>query len=172
MRVIRIWDEHDYDPRWRRFIRKAARAVILAGDGRIAMVKSRKEGFYKFPGGGVKRGESRLAALIRETREEAGLVIIPSSVQEMGMFWEIRKSVYDKEIFDQRSYYYTARAQRRIFPQMLEPYEKSMGFELEFVEASKAYKSNIEASAGGNNAFLMRETCVLREVIDLGIAAN
>ena len=102
MDVIRIWDQHDYDPAWRRFIRRAARAVILTGDGKIALIKSRKEGFYKFPGGGMKRGESRLAALIRETREEAGLAIIPATVRELGLFWEIRKSIYDREIFEQR----------------------------------------------------------------------
>lgn len=173
MKVMQIWDEHNYNPHWRRFIRRAARAVILAGDGRIAMVKSRKEGFYKFPGGGLKKGESRVQALIRETREEAGLEIIPSSVRELGMFWEIRKSVYDKEIFDQRSYYYIARAKRRLVPQQLEPYEKSLGFELAFVPVCEAYRSNTEvAAASGKNNFLLRETKVLQKLMERGIACN
>lgn len=170
MDVIRIWDQHDYDPAWRRFIRRAARAVILTGDGKIALIKSRKEGFYKFPGGGMKRGESRLAALIRETREEAGLAIIPATVRELGLFWEIRKSIYDREIFEQRSYYYLAKAKHQIFPQQLDPYEASLGFELEFVDVREAYKQNQAAAAASRSTFLLRETAVLKEILDRGLA--
>lgn len=170
MQVLKIWDEKDYDPRWRRFIRKAARAVIMSDNGKIALVKSRKEGFYKFPGGGIKRGESHVDALIRETREEAGLKIIPKSIKELGMFWEIRKSVYDREIFDQRSYYYLAKAEARRFSPRLEPYERSLGFRLEFVDVAEAYETNSHTKDILSNNFIRRETCVLKELMDRGAA--
>ncbi len=166
--MLKIWDEKDYDPRWRRFIRKAARAVIMSDSGKIALVKSRKEGFYKFPGGGIKRGESHTDALIRETREEAGLKIIPKSIKELGMFWEIRKSVYDREIFDQRSYYYLARAEAKRLSPRLEPYEKSLGFRLEYVDLNVAYEANCNTKDFLSNNFLRRETWVLKELIDRG----
>ena len=124
MKVIRTWDLKDYDPNWRRFVRRASRAIIYQGT-KVAMVRSETEGFYLFPGGGVKRGESRIAALIRETLEETGLVIIRSTVKEMGMFREVRRSIYQNEIFDQRSYYYTAQVEPQAAATRLEPYERA-----------------------------------------------
>ena len=74
------------------------------------MVRSRTAGFYKFPGGGIERGESHLDTLVRETKEEIGLSILPDSVRELGRVREIRRSIYhDCEIFDHTSYYYYAR---------------------------------------------------------------
>ena len=172
MRVIRVWDEHNYDPHWRRFVRHASRAIIPAGDGRLAMVKSRKEGFYTFPGGGVKRGESRIAALIRETREEAGLVVIHASIREYGVFREVRKSIYEREIFDQRTYYYLAGVQKKVVPQRLEPYEKKLGLELELVDPYEACRCNIEAAQRLDHSFLRREISVLGEILEKGIAAD
>lgn len=172
MRVIRVWDEHNYDPHWRRFVRRASRAIIPMGDGRLAMVKSRKEGFYLFPGGGVKRGESRIAALIRETREEAGLVVVHASIREYGVFREVRKSIYEREIFDQRTYYYLAGVQKKVVPQRLEPYEKKLGLELELVDPYEACRCNMKAAQRLDHGFLRREISVLHDILENGIAAN
>ncbi len=172
MRVIRVWDEHNYDPHWRRFVRRASRAIIPMGDGRLAMVKSRKEGFYLFPGGGVKRGESRIAALIRETREEAGLVVVHASIREYGVFREVRKSIYEREIFDQRTYYYLAGVQKKVVPQRLEPYEKKLGLELELVDPYEACRCNMKAAQRLDHGFLRREISVLHDILENGIAAD
>ena len=172
MRIIRVWDDYDYDPRWRRFVRRASRAIIPMGDGRLAMVKSRKEGFYLFPGGGVKRGESRIAALIRETREEAGLVVVHASIREYGVFREVRKSIYEREIFDQRTYYYLAGVQKKVVPQRLEPYEKKLGLELELVDPYEACRCNMKAAQRLDHGFLRREISVLHDILENGIAAD
>ena len=54
MKTIKVFDEKNYDTSWQRVEREAVRAVILRGN-KIAMVRSRKEGFYKFPGGELRR---------------------------------------------------------------------------------------------------------------------
>ena len=165
MKIIEIWDEKDYDPSWRRFVRRASRAVVIKG-GRVAMVKSTVQGFYKFPGGGVKKGESRIAALVREAREEAGLAIIRPSIRELGMLWEIRKSRFEREIFDHRSYYYFAKAKSRIVPQQLEKYEKALGFVLEFVDPEEAFENNMRLFGNKPGSFIMHESRILREIIE------
>ncbi|MBE0695564.1 MAG: NUDIX domain-containing protein, partial [Anaerolineaceae bacterium] len=55
--------------------REAVRAVIVDGR-RILMIYSRRHGDYKFPGGGVGKGESPAQAVIREVREEAGADVV------------------------------------------------------------------------------------------------
>lgn len=53
--------------------RPGAYAVILAPDGKVALVQGK--GDFHLPGGGLEPGEDALTALHRETREETGLVI-------------------------------------------------------------------------------------------------
>ena len=48
------------------------------------MIHSLKYDYYKFPGGGIENGENPVEAMIRETREEAGLVVKPETVKEYG----------------------------------------------------------------------------------------
>ena len=52
-------DHRDYLESWERIERNAVRAVIRK-DNLIALVKSKKEGFYKFPGGGIEPGEEHI----------------------------------------------------------------------------------------------------------------
>ena len=77
MHVLKILDMRDYDPAWEKISREAVRAIILR-DGRIALVRSLRNGFYKFPGGGIESGESHIDTLIRETPEETRLHVLPS----------------------------------------------------------------------------------------------
>jgi 8-oxo-dGTP pyrophosphatase MutT (NUDIX family) len=54
--------------------RVAVRAVIQRGT-LLLMVHSRRAGDYKFPGGGLKAGESPREALVREVSEECGRTV-------------------------------------------------------------------------------------------------
>lgn len=74
------------------FEKSAVRAIIFR-DGKMAMQQSGK-GEYKIPGGGIEVGESQIETLIRETREETGLIVIPSSIQEIGEILELREDVF------------------------------------------------------------------------------
>jgi ADP-ribose pyrophosphatase YjhB (NUDIX family) len=55
--------------------RNAVRAVILRGQ-ELLMVYSANVGDYKFPGGGVHKGESYAQALHREVQEECGMSLL------------------------------------------------------------------------------------------------
>ena len=86
MRTLFEIDLKDYDENGTRFERPSVRGIIIK-DGKIAMVHSLKYDYYKFPGGGIEGDENPIDAMIRETREEAGLSVIPETVKE----YEIRR---------------------------------------------------------------------------------
>ena len=73
MRLLFEMDKKDYGQCTHTFTRDSARSIIIR-DGRLAMIHSIKYDYYKFPGGGIENGENPVEAMIRETREEAGLV--------------------------------------------------------------------------------------------------
>lgn len=168
MDVIAVYDEKNYNPDWKRCVRKAVRAVILRGD-KIALIKCQKEGFYKFPGGGIEEGETRLETLIRETGEEAGLRIKPDSVREFGVMREVRAGLFGEEIFDQTSYYYLADVEDQIMEQDLDKYEEEMGYELVWIRIREAYETNMKIGEEKQykTTFLLRESHVLKCLLDM-----
>ena len=94
MRLLFEMDRHDYSQCTHSFVRNSARSIIIR-DHKAAMIHSLKYNYYKFPGGGIENGESNVDAMIRETREEAGLVVIPGSVREFGYVHRIQRSNSD-----------------------------------------------------------------------------
>ena len=83
LRLLFEMDMNDYAGCTHTFVRNSARSIIIR-DRKAAMIHSMKYDYYKFPGGGIEKGEDPIAAMIRETREEAGLEVIPESVREYG----------------------------------------------------------------------------------------
>ena len=90
MRLLFEMDKKDYESCTHRFVRNSARSIIIR-DGKIAMIHSLKYDYYKFPGGGIENGENPVEAMIRETREEAGLVVKPETVKEYGYVHRIQR---------------------------------------------------------------------------------
>ena len=90
MRLLFEMDAKDYDPDGKVFSRPSARGIIIR-DGKIAMVHSLKYDYYKFPGGGIEKGESPEQTLQREVAEEAGLQVIPQSIREYGLVHRVQK---------------------------------------------------------------------------------
>lgn len=87
------------------FEKHTVRAVIIR-DGKMAMQLSGK-GEYKIPGGGVENDESRTETLLREVREETGLLIKPESITDIGEILELREDVFNKGIkYVCHSYFY------------------------------------------------------------------
>ena len=164
MQTLYVFDDKNYNPEWEKFSREAVRAVIIK-DGLIAMVKSNKNGFYKFPGGGIEQSESHTDALIRETLEETGLHIIPQSIKDLGMIQELRKDLYCDKIFDHKSYYY-AEIENNISNQNLDEYEKDLEYELIWIDIKTAYDTDIEINKNFSGTFLIREAYILQYLLN------
>ena len=135
------------------------------------MVHSQKYDYYKFPGGGIKNGEDPVAAMIRETREEAGLVVIPESVKEYGYVHRIQRSDTDaSECFVQDNYYYLCEAMDELTSQRLDDYEAQESYRLEYVEPLAAInKNNNVKNSPYNQLMFEREARVLEVLIAEGV---
>ena len=169
MRLLFDMDLHDYDACTHSFVRNSARSIILR-DGKTAMIHSLKYDYYKFPGGGIENGESPVDAMIRETREEAGLVVIPESVREYGYVHRIHKSDSDPtECFVQDNFYYLCSALDDTVSQELDGYEAKENYLLEFIDPQTAIRKNrAAANTPYNRMMFEREARVLELLITEG----
>ena len=170
MRLLFEMDKHDYDGCTRTFVRDSARSIIIR-DGKAAMIHSLKYDYYKFPGGGIEAGESRAEAMIRETREEAGLVVIPESVREYGYVHRIQKSVSDpEECFVQDNYYFLCDALEETVSQELDGYEAKEDYRLEFIDPQAAIRKNRNVAESPYNRLMFeREARVLETLMAEGL---
>ena len=167
MRILFQLTQSEPGPEDRIFVRDSARAIILR-DGRVAMVHSQKYDYWKFPGGGIEPGETREAALCRETREEAGLTVIPGSIREYGMVHraEPREGA---EWFVQDNYYYLCEAEPERVSQDLDDYEAEERFTFAFVDPETAIAANRKPDHGPKSPLMIeREARVLELLISEG----
>lgn len=166
MRLLFEMDKKDYDQCTHTFTRNSARSIIIR-DGKVAMIHSLKYDYYKFPGGGIENGENPVEAMIRETQEEAGLVVVPESVEEYGYVHRIQKSDKDRtECFVQDNYYYLCKVMDIVKPQRLDEYEAQESYRLEYVEPLVAITKNYHVKDSPYNKLMFeREARVLETLI-------
>ncbi len=169
MRLLFNMDRHDYDDCIRAFVRDSARSIIIR-DGKVAMVHSLKYDYYKFPGGGIEAGEDPVNAMIRETREEAGLVVIPETIREYGLVHRAQKSQSDPAvIFIQDNYYYLCDALDEPVSQELDEYESGEEYTLEFADPHTVIRKNRSHIKGPYSRMMFeREARVLETLISEG----
>lgn len=162
MRLLNIIDSFNYEGIVNKTTRESARAIIIENN-KLLMVKSKKENFYKFPGGGINIGESKIDCLIRETKEEVGLICKKSSIKEYGYVIERNKSDYDaNEIFEQISYYYFLQVFESREEQNLDEYEKDLDYILEAIGIDEAISVNNKYNKfNGKLKYILREQKVL-----------
>ena len=170
MRLLFSIDKQDYADCTYTFVRNSARSIILR-DGKVAMIHSLRDDYYKFPGGGIEKDETPVEAMIRETREEAGLVVRPETVREYGLVHRIQRGGVDpNECFIQDNFYYICESEEEIHPPQMEDYEVEAGFTLEFVDARHAIRTNRESALENRyHTMLHREARVLEMLIEEGI---
>lgn len=148
MRLLFEMDAKNYDPNGVAFIRHSARCIHIQ-NGLVAMVHSMKYNYYKFPGGGIEKDESREQAMMRETLEEAGLTVIPESVKAYGYVHRIQRDDHDDaDFFVQDNYYYLCDVEERIQAQKLDAYESDEKFTFEYVDPDRAIFVNRNADHG------------------------
>lgn len=172
MRILFEMDQRDYSACTHVFTRNSARSIIVR-NGRVAMVHSLKYDYYKFPGGGIEGDENPVEAMIRETREEAGLIVIPGSVREYGMVRRIQKSTKDEtECFVQDNYYFLCDAEKDPVSQDLDEYEAKESYRLEFVDPLTAIRKNRNVKDGPYSQLMFeREARVLELLQSEGLLA-
>ena len=169
MRLLFEIDLKNYDKNGKAFVRPSARAIIIK-DNKIYMVHSLLYDYYKFPGGGIEKNESNIAALIRETAEEAGLKVIEDSIEEYGYVHRIQKSDHkDVSMFIQDNYYYLCDVENNRINQKLDDYEDFEKFTLELVDPRIAIDINRNKNHGPKDqTMLEREAMVLELLIEEG----
>lgn len=169
MRLLFDMDLKNYDSNGNGFFRHSARCITIQ-NGTVAMVHSKKYNYYKFPGGGIEKNESIESALIRETKEEAGLMVIPSSITEYGYVHRVEKSdVADADYFVQDNFYYLCDVEAKIALQSLDAYEADEQFTLEWVTPQYAIDINRNENHGPKNQnMLEREARVLERLFEEG----
>ena len=166
-------DKKDHENCTHTFVRNSARSIIIK-DGTVAMVHSQQYDYYKFPGGGIEENEEPKEALIRETLEEAGLVIIPESIKEYGYVHRIHKSDRDEtECFVQDNYYYFCEVENDMVSQHLDDYEAAERYTLEYVDPMYAIKRNRSVNESPYNKMMFeREAKVLELLIEEGFLVD
>lgn len=145
--------------------REAVRAVVMRKN-QILLVHSKNKD-YKFPGGGVKKGENRIDALKREVEEETGYVCTKIS-KKIGMVTEKSKDKFvDNQIFKMISYYYVAEVSDERKEQKLDAYEAKLQFKPVWIDLKKAIDNNnqiIQFESANKANWIERETYVLGEL--------
>ena len=176
-------DLRDYEGCTKVFSRPSARGIIVR-DGKLALVYSRKEKYYKFPGGGIQSGEDKKTALIREVREETGLTVIPESIAEFGSVMRRHKSNLEPDtVFEQENFYYVCCVEDEVTAQNLDDYEKEAEFTLQWTDIDEAIRVNDAYSS--ENLFdhmmikrelrvlqIIRETMIVQELLPYAYVMN
>ncbi len=143
--------------------REAVRAIILEGS-QLLMIHSACDGDYKFPGGGIKKGESHFSALRREVNEESG-AHIRKQTGEFGFLVEYDHPIEKRyDLFKMTSYYYQVNIEPKFGIQHLDNYEYELGFTPEWVLVEEAIFINqtlLREQPSHAQRWVRRETTVL-----------
>lgn len=146
--------------------RNAVRAVILK-DKEILLVYSDVNDEYKFPGGGIKQGESDYLALEREINEEIGAILIKLNYK-IGEIIEYNKNEKDeRKIFKMTSSYYEVEISNKLVNQNLDEYEKKLNYIPQWISIENAIiknKNTIKSRKQEKSNWIERETMALIEI--------
>ncbi|MCL1882875.1 MAG: phosphotransferase [Defluviitaleaceae bacterium] len=165
MRTIQIFDAANYESHWTKFKRDSARAIVFIGN-KLLMVQSQKYGEYKFPGGGIKKGETHNQALIREVKEETGYSLIEDSIADYGKTLILRKGSGQNEIFEQESFYFTCKVDEHdtSTPTPDDGYEKEYDYNPIIVTLEEAINKNEQLLNIPDIPWVSRDLAVLKEL--------
>jgi 8-oxo-dGTP pyrophosphatase MutT (NUDIX family) len=166
----KIFHKKDLNLSGRAVIREAVRGIIFDQE-KLFMVFSKKNGDYKFPGGGLKKGENYRKALVREIREETGVENI-SIGQAFGMVVEYDLPLEKEyDLFKMTSRYFHCSAGNMIGRQQLDLYEQDLGFTACWISVEEALKTNrklLYEKSSEIPRWIRRETFILEQLLRYG----
>jgi 8-oxo-dGTP pyrophosphatase MutT (NUDIX family) len=162
-----IYHQKDLNLSGRVVTREAVRAIIF-DQGKLFMIFSTKNGDYKFPGGGVKKGEDFQKALVREVIEESGAETVTIQ-RPFGKVTEYDLPIEkDYDLFKMTSRYYLCSIGSMMGEQQLDPYEQHLGFTACWISIKEALKTNrklLQEKFPEIPRWVTRETFVLEELM-------
>jgi 8-oxo-dGTP pyrophosphatase MutT (NUDIX family) len=162
MKLLFTLDKNDYEPELPVLEKFSTRAVIIR-DGLIAMQKG-AAGDYKLLGGGVEQGEDLRQALVREVREESGLLVLPDSIEEIGEVIERRRDVFEPDmVFVCHSHFFFCNAGREMVEPNLTDSEKEKGYHLVWAKKEQIIKEN--SAFFETQPWIYRDTEFIRRMI-------
>lgn len=164
MKLLASLNRHPgINPHGRTVTRRAVRAIIQRGNT-LLMIYSPINGDYKFPGGGVKRGETLQAALRREVREESGQQVT-AILAGFGRVIEYDRALQPGfDLFRMTSYYIICQVGEGRVPLALDDYESGLEFSPRWVSITDALATNravLATSEKSTHPWTHRETLIL-----------
>jgi 8-oxo-dGTP pyrophosphatase MutT (NUDIX family) len=148
------------------FIRKASRAIVLNGEN-ILLLYTKRYHDYSLPGGGIDEGESNIAGLIRELKEETGAHNV-KNIKEFGLYEEFRpwhKTGFD--IIHMESYCYICSIDDELLEPEFESHEIDNGMQPIWMNIFQAISHNEHTMANSEKKGLSieRETFLLKLIV-------
>ena len=141
MELLFTLDEKNYTNDMPIFERYGVRAIIKQNH-KFAMQQG-NSGEYKMPGGGVEHGENFHQALIREVREETGLLVRSETIKEIGEVLEIRADIKNKGYkYIAHTLYYECEVSSETVETSLTKSEVEKGYRLAWAEAQNIMSEN------------------------------
>lgn len=162
MKLLAVFDEKNYSDTTKIFEKYSVRGIIMR-DGKIAMQCS-SNGEYKIPGGGMEKGENYTQTLIREVREETGLLVKEQSIKELGEIIEVRKDIFDpSQKYICHSLFYACDAEEEMVEITLTESEKKKGYYLKWATPEEIYNTNVLIE---KDSWIVRDTAFIKMIVD------
>lgn len=143
--------------------RQASRAIIMKNN-LILMVYSNVNKDYKFPGGKVEEGETKIEAVSREVLEEVG-GNITNIRSQFALITTINKETIIEEFdaFYMDSHYFFCEIENELTTQKLSQSEVDLSFVPKWITIEEAIHANEIVLASDNvPLWTLRETAVLK----------
>ena len=156
-------DLHDYIEGGSAYKRTAVRGIIQK-DKKYLLIYS-KYGDHKFPGGGLKQGESLEETLLREVQEETGYIVKKESISEGILVKEKRKGDTD-DLLEMDSYYFFCDVFETIGDRNLDDYEAEYDYKVSWMTLKEAIKNNESVKDYENIPWIKRETMVMKNLLE------
>lgn len=162
MKILACFDEKNYADTTKVLEKYNIRGIVMI-DGKVSMQQS-SAGEYKIPGGGVEQGESYEEALKRELLEEVGLVLIDSSMKELGEITEIRKDIFDADTkYISHSLFYLCEVTEERHPITPTESEIKKGYHPVWVTPEKIFETNEKL---GKDPWIKRDTAFMKMLLE------
>jgi len=148
------------------FTRKATRAIVLNGEN-ILLLYTKRYHDYSLPGGGIDVGESNIAGLIRELKEETGAHNV-QGIEAFGLYEEFRpwhKTGFD--IIHMESYCYICSIDEELLEPELESHEIDNGMHPIWMNIHQAISHNEHTIENSTKKGLSieRETFLMKLIV-------